>query len=246
MAESSDLCPGEFQVIQSMLGMAKAKGAHTISGMRGARSAIDTGVSASAMLIFANCHDCDYVVNVPCTKILIQDCANTRITFNGKILTNSVDIYKAHGVQCLFNTKCGTLQVDLCSQLHLQFTSRELLHDVVWAGCHAMRVSFDDTGDTVETGFAEMLADDGDLEEEYSQFKLHYLKDRFVNEKIIRLANGFPTTKREKDAFDQKQEQTLVAMAAHFGIALRPKKTTSDASMAVHGNDGCSGVGLGP
>lgn len=41
---------------------------------------------------------------------------------------------------------------------------------------------------------------------------------------MIRLDNGFPTTKREKDAFEAKQEANMKILAQNLGIVIPKKK----------------------
>lgn len=84
-----------------------------------------------------------------------------------------------------------------------------------------------DTGDALLTGFGDMQEEYADLHEERSQFKLHYLGGKMVNEKVIRLPNGFPTTKREKDAFEAVQEANMKIMAEKMGIVVPRAKNPS-------------------
>lgn len=228
--------PGEFRKLQSMLGGAKAKDSHTFVGQRGVTITVTEGVDPRATLVFANCHDCAYTVNTLCTKVFIQACTNFRIVFNAKIVTNMVEVFKGESVHCTFNTKCGTLQMDMCRDLKLHFARRDLFHDVVWAGCHGLQVRFEDSGEQLDTGFHEMAEDYADLVEERSQFKLHYLNGKLINEKIIRLDNGFPTTLREKEIFDQRQELAMKALAKEWGITI-PKKQKDEPK--VGRNDPC-------
>ena len=50
------------------------------------------------------------------------------------------------------------------------------------------------------------------------------MASKLQNEKVIRLDNGFPTTKREKDAFDARQERNMKAAAEAMGIVVPNKK----------------------
>jgi hypothetical protein len=54
--------------------------------------------------------------------------------------------------------------------------------------------------------------------------QLHVLNDRLINEKVIRLENGFPTTKREKDAFEQRQERNMKILAEQMGLTIPNRK----------------------
>ena len=72
-----------------------------------------------------------------------------------------------------------------------------------------MNVEFTDCGDKLYTGFTEMEEEFADLVEERSQFKISYVAGRLVNEKVVRLVNGFPSTKREIDTFDETQVRCI-------------------------------------
>lgn len=50
------------------------------------------------------------------------------------------------------------------------------------------------------------------------------VENKLLNEKIVRTDNGFPTTKREKDAFEARQEMNLKALAQSMGVVLPNKK----------------------
>merc|ERR1711916_61216 len=108
-----------------------------------------------------------------------------------------------------FKVKIGTMQLDMSSDLSLKFDQKEHFGCIIWAGCHRLSMAFGDSDDTILTGFGDMQEDYADLHIERSQFKLHFVNNKLVNEKVIRLPNGFPTTKREKDAFEARQERNL-------------------------------------
>lgn len=88
----------------------------------------------------------------------------------------------------------------------------------------------EDTGDALLTGFGHMQDEYANLNEERSQFKLHYLSGKMLNEKVIRLPNGFPTTKREKDAFEAQQEKNMKILAEKMGIVV-PRAKNAEAKV---------------
>lgn len=52
------------------------------------------------------------------------------IFLTAEIVTNMVEVYKGKNVHCQFNTKCGTLQMDMSSNLSLHFAKKELFQYV--------------------------------------------------------------------------------------------------------------------
>ena len=56
-----------------------------------------------------------------------------------------------------------------------------------------------------DTSVEEMREQQPDLNEKTDQYIVRYLKGKLQQELVVRLANGFPTTDREADAFDEKK-----------------------------------------
>lgn len=77
---------------------------------------------------------------------------------------------------------------------------------------------------SLTTGYTDILKQFPNISKERGQFKIHKVKDKLRQEKVIRLDNGFTTTVREKEEFDKNQEAALQAMAKHMGITIKPKK----------------------
>ena len=48
------------------------------------------------------------------------------------------------------------------------------------------------------------------------QFKIHEIQGVLYNDKVVRLDNGYPTTKREKDEYDARQEKNLQVRRVTF------------------------------
>ena len=52
-----------------------------------------------------------------CTKVFVQDCNNTNIVVNERVLTQMIEIYKCESSEFVFNTKIGTIQIDMCQKV---------------------------------------------------------------------------------------------------------------------------------
>ena len=69
----------------------------------------------------------------------------------------------------------------------------------------------------IQTG-TEVVNQDGsiaDYKERFDQFIVRYVKGKLLQELIVRLPNGFPTTDREADAFDAEKEKNDRLYEAH-------------------------------
>jgi hypothetical protein len=58
---------------------------------------------------------------------------------------------------------------------------------------------------SLHTGISEMRAEQPDLNDKTDQWIVRLFKGNLKQEIIVRLANGFPTTDREADLFDEKK-----------------------------------------
>jgi hypothetical protein len=79
---------------------------------------------------------------------------------------------------------------------------------VVWAGCENLVVSIGK--DKVVCDFEKEKLDDLKINEERTQFKVSYdARGILRSEKVIRLRNGFPSTKREDDEHDRREGEIV-------------------------------------
>lgn len=221
----SEVVPSSVRELQAMIGGAKAKDTVTVAGQAGVTETIKAdSFGHNSTLVFFNCTDCVYTVEAYSLKVYLQGCKNVKVVFNGKILTSTLEAFKCENLDVTLNTTCGTLQADMCDGLAVTYAKREMLTMIVWAGCERIKVGFGDDKQTLESGFAEMAAGNATLNKERSQFKISAVGGRILQEPVVRLANGFTTTMREKKIFDDNQEQAVKAMAKTMGITIRPKK----------------------
>jgi len=133
---------------------------------------------------------------------------------------------------------------------------------VVWAGCENLTVSVrhvtSEAADaaatsvakrdtsvaagpaewTVKTGLTEMRKEFANLRADIDQFKVHFVGDRLLNERVVRLNNGFPTTQREADDYDRRQEINMQKLADSMGITVK-RKQRDPKQVRVKRNDPC-------
>eukprot|EP00038_Savillea_parva_P009313 m.182674 g.182674 ORF g.182674 m.182674 type:complete len:517 (+) comp15600_c0_seq1:67-1617(+) len=210
--------------MQAMIGGAKAKDTVAMVGKTGVtETVVDGAVHANATLVFIGCEDCTFTLESYCIKVYVQDCKNLTINAKTRIITSTVEVFKGENVRLNFDTDCGTLQADMVNGLHAHFNSKDRLTMAVWAGCEDVVFTFGDTDERFETGFTSLATTDATLNRERSQFKVSRLNGRLIQEKVIRLENGFTTTQREKAEFELKQEASLKAMASQMGITIGRK-----------------------
>jgi len=183
------------------------------------------GVKYQATLFFKNCKDCDYTINALCTKILIDGCTNTRIVFNGKIVTNIIEIWRCNNFNILANTKIHTLQVDMCRGLTAEFSTRDFFQTIVWAGTHDLSIKFTDAEEhnLIGTGYSQMKTLHPDLNEQTDQIICRFIKGKLASELVVRLQNGYPSTEREAKEFDIRQEAAIKQLAKEAGINIKRK-----------------------
>lgn len=189
-------------------------------------------------LYFKNCHDCNYVVDSMCTKIMIESCKNTKFTFNKKIVTSVVEVYKCDDTALHVNTAIGTLQLDVCKKLHIDVSSTDHFKHLYWTAVHDLTVSFADNEELkLNTGFHKMKAVYPHLDENIDQFITRILHGKLQTEQLVRLQNGFPTTEREAREFDRRQEEAIQKLAKESGITIGRKKP---AGPKLKPNDPCN------
>lgn len=223
--EASDLSPQEQAKMQALLGNAKAANTRSFVGKKGVTAEIEPkDVDRKATLVFQGCSDCTYTLNALCTKVYIQHCDSFTLNINRKVVTQTLEVYKSKDVDVDINVKIKTLQIDMCDNFSVRFASKDCFDNIIWAGTESLSLRFGNCDDTLETGYSQMLKQNANYNKERSQFKIQFIRDKLSNEDLIRLDNGFPTTKIERNEFERRQEQQLQEMAERMGITIGKKK----------------------
>ena len=170
----------------------------------------------------------------------------------GKVVSATFEAYTCRQVTVRTDTPLMTVQLDACTDFSIEFLHKECYRMVVWAGCenltvgvrHATLEAADAHGTsvarkstaaegtaaaesaaewTVRTGLTEMRKEFQNLRADIDQFKIHFVGDRLLNERVVRLNNGFPTTQREADDYDRRQELNMQKLAETMGITIKRK-----------------------
>uniref|UniRef100_A0A7S4KUD8 C-CAP/cofactor C-like domain-containing protein n=1 Tax=Paramoeba aestuarina TaxID=180227 RepID=A0A7S4KUD8_9EUKA len=180
-------------------------------------------VDKKTTIFISNCQDCDLTVDAVTTKIMMVGCRNIKLVLNGVVLTNSVEIWSCQEIQLEVNEiLVATLQVDLCSNFHAQYSRRKLFHKMIWAAVENYTLSFKDDDallSSYSNGYDEMIAryPGEEFQKNIAQFIDSKEEDGQIrSEKLLRLQNGFPTTEREQEEFNQKSERNQKLAEEHY------------------------------
>jgi hypothetical protein len=216
----------EINKLQAMFGNAKAQVAKYFLNEDGKKVTLtEKDVKKESTLLFKNCTNGYYEIGSPCTKLLIDACDGSTFVLNERIMTSTLDIYKCSKLKVNINIKLGTVQADLCKDLHVEFLNKDLITQLVWAGVHNLTVAFTQNSNlNLKTGFEEMCKLHGELRETIDQFIVRHIKEQILCERVIRLENGFPTTAREKKIYDDRQEEAIQRLAKEAGITIGRKQ----------------------
>eukprot|EP01088_Endostelium_zonatum_P004540 TRINITY_DN1582_c0_g1_i1.p1 TRINITY_DN1582_c0_g1~~TRINITY_DN1582_c0_g1_i1.p1 ORF type:complete len:376 (+),score=119.31 TRINITY_DN1582_c0_g1_i1:206-1333(+) len=182
-----------------------------------------------ATVYFKDCEDCNFTVISKCTKVLIERCKNTTVTFTheSKIMTQVVEIWKCENFTFNIATLVMTLQVDLCKGLNLNFKDKSYFNSIVWAGIYNLNITFENSpSDDLHTGFEQMKKIHPEINDQFDQFIVRFIDSKndkgektgakdLRSEMIVRLANGFPTTEREAAEWDAKEKLNKEKMEAY-------------------------------
>jgi len=192
---------------------------------------------------FKNCTNGKYTIgaNHRTVKVLIEGCKNTTFTFDGDILTRTVEVWRCEGCQFNINTQVKTLQLDLSSNMQLRYKEKDHFGSIVWAAADELQLSFADAKQhDLRTGFKEMVQAHPDSKKDLDQFIIRFVDDKLLPERCIRLKNGFLSTEREALDWEKrnevKKQQYLDDFFKNSGVHLKKAK---DATKKVSPNAEC-------
>jgi len=181
-----------------------------------------TRVRTNDTLVFKNCRDGTYTIDAMHTKLVIDECVNCKFHINGKVISAISDMYKCENIELHSAVAIKTLQVDNCTNVKARFTTSDNFHSVVWAGTKQLDISVQHATNALQsnTGVDVIRAKHPTMEirDDIDQFITRIVDDQLLTERVIRLPNGFPSTQREKEEFDVRQERNMQAFAKNAGI----------------------------
>jgi len=222
----------------------KATDAKFVVNQVGKKETLDKeNLRLQSTLYFKACKDCEYTIESKCVKVLIESCVNTKINFNGAITTSIVELWKSQDVTVSIGSKIQTFQVDMSTKIALNYSRRDHIHSVVWAGVHDLAISIPNGAggrETLNTGFSHMQETFSDIKEDYDQFIVRILEGKLVSEQVVRLENGFPTTEREAKEFDEREARNKKAADKHIKKLVKSVEIKHSTTKKVGRNDACT------
>ena len=241
METVGSLSAAEKGKLAAMVGNAQSQQMKAFSNIIGGEQTItEKQCSPQTTLAFSACCDATFILEAYCAKVFIQNCENCSFIFKveGKILTETIEMHRCVDSKLEIFTRVGTLQVDQCVNCSctidkvdnfgnpsMMRKGREFGKDgrVIWAGCENLKVKV--ASDEVVGDFDAEAKVDLTANIERTQYKVSYDGLNVLrSEKVTRLANGFPTTKREDDEHVRREEAALQGMADKMGITIKPKE----------------------
>jgi hypothetical protein len=155
-----------------------------------------------AVVMVRKCTDCQIVISagVAAVKLMLEGCSGTAVTLEGKVLTESLEVWGCTACELQIASPLKTVQVDACNGLKLQYRRASDFDRCLSAGAFALALSFLDTPNldgTVDLADLRAQMPDKALSAESDQFITRNVGGTLMTELIIRLSNDFPTTQRE-------------------------------------------------
>jgi len=195
-------------------------------------------VKLDEVISFSKCKNCEYTITAGCTKIFVEHCEDLILRLQGKIITHTVEVDACQRMNLLVYTKIGTLQLERCEKINVMIEEKKLFRGgfMIWAGTNMLRFQVEDA--TINCDFDLMYKLDKTLNRERSQFKVWLnTQDKLGCDKVVRLENGFPTTRREDDDHERRKQTQLDELAKRMGVVVNRKK--EDIGSRIKPNEKC-------
>lgn len=198
---------------------------HSIVGKEGEIITIGPELPNKAVVWLKECNDCriNFLEDAVLVKLMIHKCTGCRIHLakGVKIATSIVEMWECIGTELDTDIKLGTLQIDVSKEVTIGFASTEELGQLVQAGVSNLTLKFGGDGgpehNKVLTDEVLQVLAPGLLPgDKTTQFTTRLVDGVVLTEEIIRLANDYPTTAREKAKHDkdiQAKDEALTEMA---------------------------------
>lgn len=238
VTSEGDMTKEETTRLQAMVGAGKSGKLKAFFQQTGQTREIDESeVKDDEVVTFAGCKDCDYTLSARCTKVFVEHCENFMLRLTGKILTDVVELDACEKMNLVVHTKIGTLQVERCNKTNILFGEKAHFSGfMIWAGCFMLRLQVEELVMNCDFGLTQKL--DPTINIERTQFKVWTnSQGKLTCDKVIRLENGFPSTKREDDEHERRKEEKLNELAKRMGVNVHRKE--GDVGGRVKPNEPC-------
>jgi mono-ADP-ribosyltransferase sirtuin 6 len=93
------------------------------------------------LAFFHECYDSTYRLQSKTKKVVLENCHNTTITINDKIITSYVEIINSTNIKLILNTSAQTLTCDNAEGVDIQFANPEYFQMIAWAKVRGASVS---------------------------------------------------------------------------------------------------------
>lgn len=225
VTSEGNMNPEESKRLQAAVGTGKSSKCKAFFQLEDQNREIDESeVAVDEVISFSGCKNCQYTISARCVKIFVDHCENVILHLNGNVITHTVEVDACEKMNIVINTKIGTLQVERCKMTNILVPDKEHFSGfMIWAGCFMLRLQVEESVMSCDFGLTQKL--DPTINIERTQFKVWMNPaGKLSCDKVVRLANGFPTTKREDDEHTRREEEKLGELAKRMGITVHRKE----------------------
>jgi hypothetical protein len=234
--------PKEQAKLQAMFGNLQNQHAHFFMNEEGKDSRLEkdseeTGLDLKKVpsVYFKNCKNGNYVLNRRVTKVLIERCENVTVTLNENILTNTMEIWNCKNFTLKLNNEVRTLQLDMITDIKIDFGKLAQMGAIIWNQLEDLSVTFRDRKELdLKSGFKAMKAVYPDSVFETDQFIIRFIEGEVLQERCVRLKNGYLSTEREAIDWEKrnikKRDAYMQSFLKEAGIHLKKAPGSTETS----------------
>jgi len=165
----------------------------------------ESGMLGKHTVYFKNCKDGTYTIADKCVKVFAESCTNLKVTVEGQLYTETVEFWNCENVILNCATSIKTLQLDQIKGVDVTFEDKNNFDRIIWAGLEDFKLTVGNL--THSSSLEDVKQEFPNVRADIDQFIVRIINNKLLQEKIIRLSNGYPTTQRESEAFDEKKEK---------------------------------------
>jgi len=198
---------------KAALGDKKPEGnEHELTGLDGATVVVvQSDLPDKPVLAIKGNRKSTFELRCQVIKILVQGCTDCVIRFprECKITTGTVEVWECDRVTLAAEIRLDTVQLDISGKLAVELPGVAQLGQIVQAGVAEVALTFpadsSDAGRSKVLDYAALaaLAPGLSADDRTTQFTTRWVDGEVLTEEVIRLANDFPTTAREKAKHDK-------------------------------------------
>lgn len=183
----------------------------------------ETDVADDEVVSFSGCKNCEYTIKGRCTKVFVEHCEDFTLRVDGQILTHTIEVDACERMNLVIDSKIGTLQVERCTKTNIFIKDKvHFTGFMIWAGSFMLRLQVEEAVMSCDFGLTQKM--DPTINIERTQFKVWMNNvGKLSCDKIIRLENGFPSTKREDDEHIRREEGKLDELSKRMGVTVNRK-----------------------